>query len=123
MQVKALLVDDDLDMCRLGKLVLQGLGCEVLVATSGSHALALAREHNPSIILLDILMPILDGHDTTRLLRKQGYAGFILMVSALPKLDEYDKSIDAGANDYEQKPIFKRTIGPYIEAIRKLEAK
>lgn len=111
----------DVDMRRLGQLVLQGLGCEVLLASSGEQALMLAKEHNPSLILMDILMPVVDGHQTVQLLRKQGYAGFIIMVSALPKIDEYDTSIESGANAYEQKPIFKRTIGPYIDALRRLE--
>ena len=120
--ITALIVDDDMDMRNLGKLVLVSLGCEVLLASSGQQALELAFLHNPSIILMDILMPILDGHLTTKLLRQQGYTGFILMVSALSKESEYDKSIASGADAYERKPMFKRTMKPYIDALVKLEA-
>lgn len=68
---RILIVDDEGDFIELVKFRLASLGCEFLVAADGIHALSQAREHKPDLILLDILLPDLDGLSVCEILKRQ----------------------------------------------------
>jgi CheY-like chemotaxis protein len=68
---RILIVDDEADFIELVKFRLANLGCEFLVANDGVHALTLARQFKPELILLDILLPDLDGLSVGEILRRQ----------------------------------------------------
>jgi CheY-like chemotaxis protein len=68
---RILIVDDEGDFIELVKFRLANLGCEFLVAADGVHALSQAREGKPDLILLDILLPDLDGLSVCEILRRQ----------------------------------------------------
>ncbi|MDE3066159.1 MAG: response regulator [Verrucomicrobiota bacterium] len=71
MAPRILIVDDERDFTELVQFRLAGLGCEFLVAYDGVHALSQARQFKPSLILLDILLPDLDGLSVCEILRRQ----------------------------------------------------
>src|SRR5258708_1660025 len=99
-----LVVDDDEDIGQLLKLALERAGTQVALATSGPHALRLAFEHRPDIILLDINMPEMDGLTVCRRLREFSDVT-IIIITALPEADYVTSAFAAGADDYVMKPL------------------
>jgi CheY-like chemotaxis protein len=81
--VSVLLIDDDPDVRALMAVLLNRLGCQALFAPDGVEGQALALQAQPDLILLDIMMNGQNGYKTCANLRAQGYAGRIMMVSAI----------------------------------------
>jgi two-component system cell cycle response regulator len=90
---------------------------EVLMAANGSDALKLAERYRPQVVLLDVMLPGLDGYDICRKLRAMPSTAEarIIMVSAKAMPSERAQGIDAGADDYITKPF---DDGDLVEAIR-----
>ena len=90
MAEKILIVDDDLDTLRLVGLMLQRQGYNIVAATNGEQGLAKAFEEKPDLILLDVMMPDMDGYEVTRRLRKNPITATtpILMFTAKTQLDD-----------------------------------
>ena len=107
---RVLLVEDGLDNQHLIAHVLRKAGAEVSVAENGEVAidLALAAKQAGSafdIILMDIQMPVMDGHEATRQLRKAGYTNTIIALTANATTEDRQKCPDVGCNDYITKPF------------------
>jgi CheY-like chemotaxis protein len=105
-----LLVEDSLDIQRFIAQVLRKAGAEVWVAENGQVAvdLALAATQAGSafeVILMDIQMPVMDGHEATRQLRKAGYANPIIALTANTTSENRQKCLDAGCDDFMTKPF------------------
>jgi CheY-like chemotaxis protein len=105
-----LLVEDVLDNQRLIGHVLRKAGADVSVAENGQVAvdLALAAKQAGSsfdIILMDIQMPVMDGYEATRQLRKAGYADPIIALTANATTETRQKCIEVGCDDYMTKPL------------------
>ncbi len=115
--LKVLVVDDDPDICLLTRRLLTTLGCESFDAKNGIDAEEMVRGLQPDLVLLDIMMPIQDGYETCKRLRGQGYAGSIIMISALQEQGEKVKTQAAGANAYIQKPITRKVLLLHVEHI------
>lgn len=101
-----LIVDDELDFIELVQYRLAGLGCEFIVAANGVQALSQARQFKPSLILLDILLPDLDGLSVCEILRRQPATKKtpIIFMSAL--LSEVTKrTVAMQADDFFTKPL------------------
>jgi DNA-binding response OmpR family regulator len=101
-----LIVDDELDFIELVQYHLAGLGCEFIVAANGVQALSQARQFKPSLILLDILLPDLDGLSVCEILRRQPATKKtpIIFMSAL--LSEVTKrTVAMQADDFFTKPL------------------
>ncbi|HKY52372.1 MAG TPA: response regulator [Candidatus Limnocylindria bacterium] len=83
------------------------LGCAVLQASSGEQALAIAERENPDLILLDVMMPGIDGWETCRRLKKnEGTAGIpVIFVTAADQTEDVVKGFEAGGVDYIAKPV------------------
>src|SRR3954452_21393358 len=81
--MKALLIDDDPMMRLLASRMLKLLDCEAMEATGGAEGEVMALEHQPDLILLDIMMPDQDGYETCTNLRARGYAGTVLLTSTI----------------------------------------
>jgi CheY-like chemotaxis protein len=103
---RILIVDDEGDFIELVKFRLANLGCEFLVAADGVHALSLAREGKPDLILLDILLPDLDGLSVCEILRRQPGTKKIpiIFMSALSS-DVTKRSAAMNAEDFFTKPL------------------
>ncbi len=103
---KILIVDDDLDTLKLVGVMLQRKGYRILAANSGAKALAMVKESPPDLILLDVMMPDMDGFEVTRRLRADPETASIpiLMFTAKSQVDDKLTGFDAGADDYLTKP-------------------
>jgi CheY-like chemotaxis protein/MinD-like ATPase involved in chromosome partitioning or flagellar assembly len=106
MSEKILIIDDDLDTLRLVGLMLQRQGYQISAATNGQQGLDKAFEENPNLILLDVMMPDMDGYEVTRRLRRNTATMEtpVLMFTAKTQLDEKVIGFEVGANDYLTKP-------------------
>ncbi len=103
---RILIVDDESDFIELVKYRLSGLGCEFLVAGDGVQALSQARQFKPSLILLDILLPDLDGLSVCEILRRQPATKKIpiIFMSALSG-DVTKRTVAMQADDFFTKPL------------------
>ncbi len=103
---RILIVDDEGDFIELVKFRLAGLGCEFLVANDGVHALSQAREFKPDLILLDILLPDLDGISVCEILKRQPITKKIpiIFMSALSG-DVTKRTTTMLAEDFFTKPL------------------
>jgi two-component system OmpR family response regulator len=113
---KILVVEDDPNLLATLKYNLQKDGYDVVTAVDGSEAVTTARRENPDIIVLDIMLPILDGFEVCRILRKEMTVP-ILMLTA--KTEEMDKivGLEIGADDYMTKPFSMRELLARIHAM------
>lgn len=120
---KILVVDDDLNIVKLIKLYLEKEDFTVCTAYNGVEALEVYRRENPSIIILDIMMPQLDGNSVCREIRKTSDVPIIMLTA---KGETFDKvlSLELGADDYMVKPFEPKELIARIKAIlRRSDAK
>jgi pilus assembly protein CpaE len=119
MPEKILIVDDDVDTLRLVGLMLQRQGYQITAATTGEQGLSKAFEEKPDVILLDIMMPDMDGYEVTRRLRKNPSTKDtpILLFTAKTQLDDKVTGFEAGADDYLTKPTHPTELQAHIRAL------
>jgi two-component system alkaline phosphatase synthesis response regulator PhoP len=122
---KILIVDDDSDILELLQYNLEKEGYDVKTANSGQKALDLAPLFQPNLILLDIMMPGMDGVETCRMLREQPDFADTHIIFLTARSEEYSEvaAFDAGADDYINKPIKPRALLSRIGAILRRETK
>ncbi|MEK7325001.1 MAG: response regulator, partial [Chloroflexota bacterium] len=101
--LKVLVVDDSQEHVDLLKLILERAGISVISANSGLEALRATFNHHPDAILLDIMMPGMDGFTTSQRLRELSDTP-ILIVSAKSQTDDITRAFELGADDYVVKP-------------------
>jgi DNA-binding response OmpR family regulator len=102
---KILLVDDEPHIVQFLELGLQNEGFEVRTAGDGMTAVAIAAEFQPHVIVLDVMMPGMDGFEVCRLLRKNGENVSIIMLTAKDEVEDRVKGLTIGADDYVVKPF------------------
>ena len=104
---RILIVDDHEDNVELLRARLEAWGFEAEAATDGEAALAAVDEHPPDLILLDVMMPKIDGIEVTKRLRSRRHLPFIpiIMQTALDSTEHKVEGLEAGADDYITKPI------------------
>ena len=119
MTEKILIIDDDVDTLRLVGLMLQRQGYQISAAANGEQGLAKAFEEKPDVILLDVMMPDLDGYEVTRRLRKNPSTKDtpILMFTAKTQLDDKVIGFEAGADDYLTKPTHPAELQAHVRAL------
>jgi CheY-like chemotaxis protein/MinD-like ATPase involved in chromosome partitioning or flagellar assembly len=125
MAEKILVIDDDLDTLRLVGLMLQRQGYEISAATNGQQGLEKALEEKPNLILLDIMMPDMDGYEVARRLRKNPITINIpiLMFTAKTQLDDKVAGFEVGADDYLTKPTHPSELQSHVKALLARSAK
>ena len=113
---KIMVADDDKNICELLRLYLEKEQYTVIIANDGNQAVAKFNSDNPSLILLDVMMPGLDGWQTCREIRKKSNVP-IIMITA--KGETFDKvlGLELGADDYVVKPFDAKEIIARIKAV------
>jgi len=119
MPEKILIIDDDVDTLRLIGLMLQRQGYQIIAANNGEQGLAHADADSPDLILLDVMMPQMDGYEVARRLRANpDTAGIpILMFTAKTQLDDKVTGFEAGADDYLTKPTHPTELQAHVKAL------
>lgn len=116
---KILLIDDDPDSVRLLSLMLSPEGYQIVTARNGQEGLRLAAQERPDLIIIDVMMPDMDGFEVCRRVRQT--AGIsdtpILMLSARARVDDKIEGLRAGATDYLAKPASRKDLLARVEAI------
>ena len=101
---KVLVVDDDKNICELLKLYLNKEGFETYFAYDGSEAVTSAEENEPDIIILDVMMPVINGWEACKLIRQFSDVP-IIMLTALDTTENKVQGLNIGADDYIVKPF------------------
>src|SRR6185369_16815395 len=119
MSEKILIIDDDLDTLRLVGLMLQRQGYQISAATNGQQGLEKALDEDPDLILLDVMMPEMDGYEVTRRLRQNPSTlqTPILMFTAKTQLDDKVVGFEVGANDYLTKPTHPSELQARVKTL------
>ncbi len=110
-----LVIEDEPDMLRLLERILDSAGYRVILATAGNVGMALIREHEPDLVLLDIMMPGPDGYMTLESIRK--YCNVpVIMVTARRDTEALQRAINLGADDFIRKPFYDNELIARIKA-------
>ncbi len=113
---RVLVVDDDVNTVELVKLYLSRDGYKVLTAYDGLEALRLARESHPNLIVLDLMLPGIDGLEICRTLRAESDVPIIMLTA---RTTDHDKltGLDLGADDYITKPFSPRELAARVRTV------
>ena len=116
---KILVVDDEPDILDLISYNLTREGYQVFTATNGRLAIEKAKEENPDLIILDVMMPVMDGIEACRLMRAMPEFKHTFMIFLTARSEEYSEiaGFHVGADDYIAKPIKPRALMSRINAI------
>ncbi|MCL6520501.1 MAG: response regulator transcription factor [Armatimonadetes bacterium] len=116
MNEKILIIEDEALIADSVSYALKKEGYQVLVATDGAQGLAMAREQSPDLILLDIMLPTIDGFEICRILRKETSIPIIMLTA---KGEEVDRvvGLELGADDYVIKPFSIRELIARLKAV------
>jgi two-component system alkaline phosphatase synthesis response regulator PhoP len=113
---KVLVVDDDAKTVELVKLYLDRDGYQVLTAYDGVEALRLAREGYPDLIVLDLMLPDIDGLEICRTLRRESDVPIIMLTARTTDRDKL-AGLDLGADDYVTKPFSPKELAARVRAV------
>jgi two-component system alkaline phosphatase synthesis response regulator PhoP len=119
---KILVVDDELKMVKLVRTYLEGAGFKVVVAYDGQEALTVFRHEQPDLIVLDLMLPEIDGLDVASTIRRASNVPLIMLTA---RAEEADRLIglELGADDYVVKPFSPRELVARVRAVlRRAEA-
>lgn len=116
MSNKILVVDDDLNICELLKLYLENDGYTVVTANDGQEAVNVFLNKSPDLVLLDIMLPKMDGWQVCREIRKTSSAPIIMLTA---KGETFDKvlGLELGADDYVVKPFDAKEVMARVKAV------
>ena len=116
---KVLVVDDEPDAVELTKSILGDAGYFVATAEDGSTALRKARELNPDLILLDVMLPEIDGLEVCKILRHDPETGNVPIILVTARATEFDRilGLELGADDYITKPFSPRELVLRVKAL------
>ena len=120
---KVLIADDEKDIRRLVTFTLERAGFEVLEAVNGREAYDIALEMEPAVILLDVMMPFMNGYEVCRKLRELPIMQKvpILLLSAKAQNYEIGEGLAAGATDYLVKPFLPRDLAAKVKQLAGVE--
>ena len=118
-QGKILVVDDEVYILHILDFILGAENYDVITATNGEQALQKVREEKPDLVILDIMMPKLDGYETCRLIKKDPATKMIPVILLTAKGREVDQKLghEVGASDYMTKPFSPTKLIERVQAI------
>jgi len=118
MKKVVLIVEDDLKSLQLFRDLLQASGYTTIEATDGKKAVELAKAHKPDLILMDILMPVMDGFEATKILKADGETEYIPIIAITAYAIDDARFREAGCDGYINKPIdtreFLKKVAEYL---------
>ena len=119
MAQKILIADDDVETLRLIGLMLQRQGFEIAAAANGAQALEMTHTISPDLIILDVMMPDMDGYQVTRQLRQDPTTSEIpiLMFTAKGQVEDKVTGYEAGVDEYITKPINPAELVARVKAL------
>lgn len=118
---RILVVDDEVDLSEMIRFRLQANGYEILLAHDGQQALEVARKERPDLIILDLMLPKMDGYKVCGLLKMDSRYAAIPIIIFTAKAQEEDKKLaeEAGANAYLMKPFEPKVLLDKIKELIK----
>ncbi len=125
-QIKILLIDDDLDILDIVKYNLQSESYQVFTATNGKKAIDVAVKEIPHLIILDVMMPVMDGIEACEHLRNLPQLDHTIITFLTARAEDYSQvaGFNAGADDYIAKPIRPKVLLSKVKALlRRVETK
>ena len=117
--MKLLVVEDEARMTELLRKGLTEEGHTVVCATDGSEGLELARNYEFDVIILDVMMPKINGYDVAQRLRAQRIATPLLMLTAKDAIPDLVRGLDSGADDYMTKPFAFEELLARLRAVKR----
>jgi len=117
MTSRILLVEDAPDVQLIVADLLRGHGHEVAVSGDGAEGLGLAMEQQFDLLILDVMLPGMDGFQVCRAVRERGFDGAILMLTARTQVDDRVKGLSTGADDYLLKPFDSKELLARVSAL------
>lgn len=116
-----LIIDDDIDTLKLVGIMLERKGFRILASTSGNKGLQLIKDEHPDLILLDIMIPDIDGYEIARTIRSNSDTETIpiIMFTARSQVDDKVEGLEAGADAYITKPARPRELFAQVNSILK----
>jgi len=125
MSHSVLVIDDESDIRTLIRYNLEKEGFAVLDADNGERGIELARQHTPDLILLDVMMPVMDGIETCERLRKLPELATTMICFLTARSEDYSQiaGLDAGADDYITKPIKPKLLISRLTALLRRKEK
>src|SRR5215813_724147 len=120
-KAKVLVIEDDRSLAEVLSYNLKGAGYEVLVATDGQDGLLKAETKSPDLVVLDLMLPVVDGLDVCRRLRAQPATREIPIIMLTAKAEESDEIVgfSLGADDYVTKPFSVKVLLERIKALQR----
>lgn len=115
---KILVVDDEAHIVELVRFNLEKEGYRVIAASDGSEAVRMAREEGPDLIILDVMLPEIDGFEVCRMIQRDSATGEIPIIMLTARGEEIDKilGLEIGADDYMTKPFSPRELLARVKA-------
>lgn len=113
---KILVIDDDINLCQIIKYTFKRVAAEVFTAVNGQEGLQQLFNHHPDLVLLDIHMPIMDGWETCREIRKLTHVP-IIMLTTLHRDNEVIRGFNCGADDFVSKPFNSQVLLARVQAV------
>jgi two-component system, OmpR family, alkaline phosphatase synthesis response regulator PhoP len=120
---RILIVEDEPNIASFARMYLEAAGFQVAVASRGDEGLRVAESDNPHLVILDLMLPGMDGYEITKRLRRNGHTPIIMLTA---RDDAVDKvvGLEIGADDYITKPFNPRELVARVRAVlRRAEAK
>ena len=119
MKEKILIVDDELENLKLVGMFLQSKGYRIVAAKNGTQGIEKAKEEMPDVIVLDVMMPDINGFEVCRLLRTDPKTAAIpvMMLTAKTRVTDKVVGFEAGADEYLTKPILPDQLLERLEAL------
>ncbi|BCJ66562.1 two-component system response regulator PhoP [Polymorphospora rubra] len=116
-EARLLVVEDDPNILELLSASLRFAGFDVATATSGSAAVAAAKDHRPDLVVLDVMLPDLDGFEVIRLMREGGTRTPVVFLTARDATDDKIRGLTLGGDDYVTKPFSLEELTARIRAV------
>jgi two-component system, OmpR family, alkaline phosphatase synthesis response regulator PhoP len=118
-EIKILLVDDEPDILEIVGYNLQQEGFQIFTASNGREAIAIAKKENPQLIIMDVMMPEMDGMEACEAIRKIPELNDVIITFLTARSEDYSQvaGFDVGADDYISKPIKPKLLVSKVKAL------